>query len=162
MLYMRHYRGNRWVDLGLIFCCYPEFALCILRVSYSHIIVGRKFFWGDFPASKIDLYILKSFLTRCTVLTDTEHIAAVSRTLLPCFNERITLAYSASFCSIDFTLPTLRPIFTPFSIANFLPLLRRYDTDSRSSCEQTPKTETITARYGFSVASAENKDKPSF
>ena len=123
-LYSAPYMGYR-VGVRLLFSvCYPPPIFFCVHYTYTHQQCCLKIF-PEIMRFKNRPYMANSFLIRCTVLTDTEHIAAVSRMLFPAFNERMTLAYSVSFCSIDFTLPTLRPIFTPFSIANFLPLFRR-------------------------------------
>ena len=70
-------------------------------------------------------YISNSFLTRCTVDTDTPQIAAVSRMLLPALSERITLLYSSCLRSLLFTEPTLRPSLPPSAMYLARPLLRR-------------------------------------
>ena len=46
---------------------------------------------------------------------------AVSRMDLPFLRDRMTLAYSSAFCSLDLTEPTFLPIFTPLSMARVLP-----------------------------------------
>lgn len=121
-----------------------------------------KFFPKNFHAKKMTYYNPKSFFTRCTVLTLTPQIAAVSRIDLPARSERITLPYSSCLRSLDLTLPTLRPNLPPSAMYFVRPELRRKTIFSRSIWAQTPSTDTITARYGFSLPSVPNNDKPSF
>ena len=92
---------------------------------YEKSSVFRKFFQKISTSKNRPCYIPNSFLTRCTVLTLTPQIAAVSRIDLPCFNERMTFPYSSCFRSLLLTEPTLRPNLPPSATYLALPLLRR-------------------------------------
>ena len=82
---------------------------------YEKSSVFRKFFQKISTSKNRPCYIPNSFLTRCTVDTDTPQIAAVSRIDLPARSERITFPYSSCLRSLLLTEPTLRPILPPFS-----------------------------------------------
>ena len=113
-------RLNRDCFLLLSHICFLPFAYIIY--PYNRWI---KIFSQIFFDLENRLYKLKSFLSRCTVLTETEHIAAVSRIDFPAFNERITLLYSSCLRSLLFTEPTLRPSLPPSAMYLARPLLRR-------------------------------------
>ena len=117
---------RRWWGGGVLISV-PFLIIFCTQIAplYEKSSVFRKFFQKISTSKNRPCYIPNSFLTRCTVDTDTPQIAAVSRIDLPARSERITFPYSSCLRSFDLTLPTLRPIFTPFTFANSRPEFNR-------------------------------------
>ena len=88
--------------------------------------------------------------------------AYVEATDNPLRRHLITSLYSLAFCSCVLTLPCLRPIFTPRSMARRRPLLRRYAMFSLSRSAQKPKQDTYMAIMPSTLPSLSNMRRFSF
>lgn len=107
-------------------------------------------------------YKPNSFLSRCTVETDTSHSLEVRLMLVPRRSSRSTSLYSSILVSLDLMLPAFRPTLPPLAMYRALPLLRRNLMVSRSISAQVPNTDMKMLRNGFLVPSGWNIERFSF
>ena len=146
--------SHRWIKRNALSVRCNESPLGLHR-KYTHFRRKYAYFTGKF-------YKPNSFLSRCTVETDTSHSLEVRLMLVPRRSSRSTSLYSSRLVSLDLMLPAFRPTLPPLAMYRALPLLRRNLMVSRSISAQVPNTDMKMLRNGFLVPSGWNIERFSF